>query len=87
MKNKGTGKEIVSSSCSECPSLFKLTPPADSRYKNPREKPTGDDFLKRIYECEDEQHRNTIYWEKNDPIVFVTANYTPNYMDDYGSLY
>jgi len=55
-----TGK----SSCSECPSNFELIPPADKSYSEPKEKPESDDHLKRIYECDDEGHRNTIYWHK-----------------------
>ena len=72
MKSTDTGKRIAS--CSECPSTFKLVPPADTRYKYPREKPSDDDHIKRVYECDDEQHRNTIYWERDDHLVVVSAS-------------
>jgi hypothetical protein len=51
-------------SCAECPSSFELIPPADLTYTEPREKPISDDHIKRIYECDEQHHRNTIYWEK-----------------------
>lgn len=60
---------VEKAQCNECPNSFDLIPPADSSYKIPREKPTTDDNIKRIYECP-EGHRNTIYWEKE---VFVVA--------------
>lgn len=72
MKNKDTGERIAS--CSECPSTFKLVVPADRRYTEPREKPTGKDYIRRVYECEDERHRNTIYWVEKDPIAYGTAS-------------
>ena len=62
-------------SCVECPSTFELVPPADKSYKNPREKPTSDDHIKRIYECEAEGHRNTVYWEKDPDPVVVSSGY------------
>jgi hypothetical protein len=52
-------------SCSECPGSFELTPPADSEYCVPKEKPSNDDHIRRIYECED-NHINTIYWHKKE---------------------
>ena len=75
MKNKDTDER--SASCSECPSTFKLVPPADQRYVNPREKPTDEDYIKRIYECEDERHRNTVYWGKKDTTVHVATSRKP----------
>jgi len=54
--------------CAECPNSFELIPPADASYKIPKEKPTSDDYIKRVYECE-EGHRNTIYWEKEPTIM------------------
>jgi hypothetical protein len=56
-------------SCSECPSSFELIPPADSAYNVPKEKPTTEDYIKRIYECDDEKHRNTIFWQKTESFV------------------
>ena len=69
-----------------CPSTFKLVPPADIRYKYSREKPTGEDYVKRIYECEDEQHRNTIYWEPEGQIFFTPITSTNDH-DRYSDLY
>ena len=51
-------------SCSECPSVFDLVSPADKDYSIPKENKSSEDVLKRVYECEDEGHRNTIYWHK-----------------------
>lgn len=68
-------------SCSECPSMFELIPPADKSYRNPREKPTSDDYIKRIYECE-EGHRNTIYWEKDAKTVVVSSSYRSEAMKE-----
>jgi len=50
--------------CSECPSSFELIPPADKDYSEAKEKITNEDHIKRIYECDDEHHRNTIYWHR-----------------------
>lgn len=86
MQSKDTGKEA---SCSECPSTFRLVPPADTRYSNPREKLTGDDFIKRVYECEDNSHLNTIFWESDTPRkIFVVSKDPREDIDYYGtSLY
>lgn len=70
MPNKNTDNIA---SCSECPSTFKLVPPADIRYKYPREKSTVEDCIKRVYECEDESHRNTIYWEPDTGKIFFAG--------------
>lgn len=51
-------------SCSECHSSFKLIPPADKVYSIPKLKPESEDHVKRIYGCEDNGRRNTIYWHK-----------------------
>ena len=64
-------------SCSECPGTFELVPPADAAYTEPHEKPSSDDYLKRVYECNEEHHRNTIYWEKHVPIVVSSSYATP----------
>lgn len=61
-------------SCSQCPSTYELVPPAEQEYSVPREKPRTEDYRKRIYECEDEQHQNIIYWEKQEHF-FVSAPY------------
>jgi hypothetical protein len=63
---------MTKASCSECPSSFELIPPADPEYNTPRQKPESDDYIKRIYECDEEHHRNTIYWEKEEAI-FVSG--------------
>lgn len=62
-KDYGDYLPNAKASCSECPSSYELVPPPDPNYKVPREKPTSDDYIKRIYECEN-GHLNTIYWEK-----------------------
>ena len=66
-------------SCKDCPSSFKLILPADIDYCIPKENPTSDDYMVRIYECEEQGHRNTIFWHrkpqqpKTDPIL-LSAN-------------
>jgi hypothetical protein len=74
--------EVRRSSCSECPNSFELIPPADREYTVPREKPKSEDYIKRIYECNGEGHRNTIYWEKEEFFVVsgkIGANESPPY--------
>ena len=77
-------------SCSQCPSSYELLPPADMRYSIPREKPTSNDYIQRIYECDEEHHRNTIYWERIPPPVIVSGSYqsdlTRGYRDTYGVI-
>lgn len=70
-------------SCAECPSVFEPIPPADKSYSVPKEKSTSNDFIKRIYECEDQGHRNTIYWEKKD-ISHVGGQVNDKSDIDYG---
>lgn len=82
MRNKDTGNKEVS--CSECPSTFRLVPPADTRYDLPREKSTGDDFIKRIYECEDNNYLNTIFWEKTDHKIVIVSRDPRLDLDNYG---
>lgn len=60
--------------CSECQGRYELVPPADPRYTIPREKPTSDDYIKRVYECDEEHHLNTIYWEQA-AFVMVSLKY------------
>ena len=77
-------------SCSECPSTYELVPPADPAYSEPKEKPTSDDNIKRIYVCDGEHHRNTIYWHKKD-VLFATSEYQTEgarrgELQDYRSL-
>jgi hypothetical protein len=51
--------------CSECPSSFELVPPADPEYSIPKlGQPSDPDYIKRIYECDDEKHRNTVWWTR-----------------------
>lgn len=83
MRNKDTDNK--KSSCSECPSTFILVPPADNRYNLPREKADGSDFLKRVYECEDEGHRNTIFWEKQDHRIVIVSRDPREDIDSYRS--
>ena len=52
---------------SRCPSTFELIPPSDGYYNIPKEKPTSNDNIKRIYECEN-GHKNIIYWHKRDEL-------------------
>ena len=59
---------MTKASCSECPSTYELVPPPDPEYSEPKERPTSDDNIKRVYECE-EGHRNTVYWEKKEFFV------------------
>ena len=59
---------MIRTSCKECPSSFELIPPADTDYSVPREKPKTEDYIQIIYECAEEQHRNTIYWERKNPL-------------------
>lgn len=56
-------------SCSQCPSTYELVPPAETEYSIPREAPKTNDYRKRIYECEHEQHPNIIYWEKHEHVI------------------
>lgn len=58
-------------SCPECPGTYELVPPTELEYNTPREKPTSDDYRKRVYECDDERHLITVYWEKEK---FFTAS-------------
>ena len=67
-------------SCSECPGSYELIPPADPNYRIPREKPTSDDYVKRVYECE-KGHRNTIYWEKK-AFAMASTKYRSEAMRD-----
>lgn len=60
-------------SCSECPGTYELIPPPDPEYSEPKEKPTSEDNTKRIYECDVEHHRNTIYWHKKE-YFFATSD-------------
>jgi hypothetical protein len=62
-------------SCAKCPSTFELVPPADPEYSIPREKPKSNDYIERFYECEEERHRNTIYWEKEERVTIVSGEY------------
>ena len=76
---------VEKAQCSECPNSFEIIPPADLSYKIPREKPTTDDNIKRIYECP-EGHRNTIYWEKKSFVIAtasidVEEGLSPKYTD------
>jgi hypothetical protein len=52
--------------CAECTSSFNLLPPADEEYHIPKERPRGEDYIKRLYECELNHHPNIIYWQKAD---------------------
>ena len=63
---------MTRASCKECPSSYELIPPADTDYSVPREKPKTEDYIQRIYECAEEGHRNTIYWEKEEHIMMST---------------
>jgi acyl-ACP thioesterase len=66
---------MTKASCSECPSTYELIPPPDPEYSEPKENPTSDDYIKRIYECDEEGHRNTIYWQKKE---FLSASNPPS---------
>jgi hypothetical protein len=70
--------EIRKSACSKCPSSFELIPPADPNYSEPKENPTSDDYLKRFYECEEENHQNTIYWQKKEDDIKWSSNSISN---------
>jgi len=67
-------------SCSECPNSFELIPPADKDYSVPKEKTSSDDVIKRVYECDEEHHRNTIYWHKPEArrLFTKTGGYSNN---------
>ena len=51
---------------------LKCTPDPD--YSEPKENPRSNDHIKRIYECGEGGHRNTIYWHKKE---FLSAS-SPN---------
>lgn len=72
--------------CSECPSSFELVPPADPEYSEPKERPKSDDHIKRIYECEGERHRNTIYWHKKEFLFAASEPSTEGELQDYRSI-
>ena len=85
MKGRGAGEHTAS--CSECPSTFERIPPADPRYKYPREEPTDKDYKERIYECEN-GHRNKIYWERESgPVVIASPDPLERAYDHESSLY
>ena len=51
-------------------------------YCIPREQPKTNDFVSRIYECEESHHRNPVYWERNDyAAVFDSLQSTRHYED------
>jgi hypothetical protein len=52
--------------CSQCPGTYELVPPGDSDYTEPKEKPTSDDHIPRVYVCNRDGHWNTIYWQKKE---------------------
>lgn len=74
---------MTKASCNKCPSSFELIPPADDAYSEPHEKPQTDDYIERFYECEEEGHRNTIYWEKKKH--FVVSSKRPSTEEWYRS--
>jgi hypothetical protein len=84
-----TAQQSRRASCSECPGTYELVPPSDLEYSEPKEKPTSDDNLKRIYECDEEGHRNTIYWHKKEFQVasseYVTEGLRQGDLQDYKS--
>jgi hypothetical protein len=67
---------MTKASCKECPSSFELVPPADTDYSIPRERHQTENYIERIYECVDEGHRNTIYWEKEEDGIMSTKKHT-----------
>ena len=58
--------------CPECQGRYELIPPADPSYKVPREKSKSDDYIKMVYECDEEHHLITIYWEQEAFVVYST---------------
>ncbi len=72
-----TAHRKASCSESQCPSSFELIPPADFDYRYPIvRKPSDEDYLKRVYECEKNIHKNVVYWiiEPYREIVTKTIN-------------
>ena len=57
--------------CPECQGTYELIPPVDPSYKVPREKPTSDNYIKMVYECDEEHHLTTIYWEQEAFVAYV----------------
>ena len=68
--------------CTECPSSYELIPPADPAYSEPRMKSTSDDHIKLFYECDEQHHRNTIYWEKAPPPSHAGGPITGSFKSD-----
>jgi hypothetical protein len=55
--------------CSQCSGNFELVPPADPEYRVPKMKPTTEDHIMMVYDCDNIGCQNRIYWEKSAVIV------------------
>lgn len=55
--------------CSQCSGNFELVPPADPEYRVPKMKPTTEDHIMMVYDCDNVGSQNRIYWEKSAVIV------------------
>lgn len=61
--------------CTQCDGNFMLTPPADPEYKVPKLKPTTDDHILMVYDCDNRICQNRIYWEKEEIVNIVSGEY------------
>ena len=66
-------------SCRECNGKYELIPPADPDCSEPKENKTSDDCITRNYECDQIDHRNTIYWHKKE---FLMSSDSSTISDD-----
>jgi hypothetical protein len=61
--------------CSQCSGNFELVPPADPEYKVPRMKPTTDEHIMMVYDCDNIGCQNRIYWEKEEIVNIESGEY------------
>jgi len=68
--------------CFACTSSFEVSSPPNQEYCIPREKPKTNDYVSKTYECDENHHKNPVYWEKKDyAAIQESENHIRHYED------
>ena len=68
--------------CNACTSSFEIIPPSDLHYCIPREQPKTSDYVSRTYECDENHHRNPVYWERKDYATSFDSSQSTRHYED-----